>query len=110
MQPSEIITQAIDRIGPKLPREPRDVSTRHLATGADIFTVARLRSSLFATVSETSPSYRALEQSVGVTFRIERAQRLDCLTRGFSEMRLVNPFTGCVAGSLIFLANGIQLP
>jgi hypothetical protein len=110
MQPSEIIAQKIDRTGPKLPRKTRDVSMRHLAIGADIFTEPRLSDSSFASVPGIPPAYRALEQSVGVTFRIERAQRLDCLSRGLSEMRLVNPFAGCVAGSLIFLNNIIQLP
>lgn len=110
MQPSEIIAPEINRIGPKLPREMSDVSMRQLATGSDIFTKPRLRCRLFASVAGTPPAYRALEQSVGVTFRIERAQGLDCLSRGFFEMRLVNPFTGCIAGSLIFFDNIRQLP
>jgi hypothetical protein len=110
MLPSDIIAHKIDRIGPNLPRGTHDVSMRHFVTGADMFTDPRLRGSLFALVPGPSPAYGALEQSVGVTFRIERAQRPDCLSRGFSEMRLVNPFTGCVAGSLIFFDNIIQLP
>jgi hypothetical protein len=73
MQPSEIIAQKINRIGPKLPRGTRDVIMHHLATGADIFTEPRLRGSLFASVPGTLAAYRALEQAVGVTFRIERA-------------------------------------
>ena len=73
MQPSEIIAQEIDRIGPKLLREIRDASMRHLATGADIFTKPLLRGSLFASSPGALPAYRALEQSVGVAFRIERA-------------------------------------
>jgi hypothetical protein len=73
MQPSEIIAQQIDRTGPKLPREMRDVSIRHLATGADIFTKPQLRCKLFESVAGAPPAHRAFEQSVGVTFRIEPA-------------------------------------
>jgi len=55
------------------------------------------------------PAYRALEQSFGIALRIEGAERLDCLSRCFFEMRLVNSLSSGVASLSIFLNNIVQL-
>jgi hypothetical protein len=110
MQPSEITAHEIDSIGPKLPPETHIFSLPHLTTGADILAKAGLRGERLSRGPAPWPAYRALKQFVGITFRIERAQRLDCLSRCFPEMRLVNTLSGCVACFLIFFDNINQLP
>ncbi len=110
MQPSEITAHEIDSIGPKLPPETHVFSLPHLTTGADILAKAGLRGKRLSRGPAPRPAYRALKQFVGITFRIERAQRLDCLSRCFPEMRLVNTLSGCVACFLIFFDNINQLP
>jgi hypothetical protein len=110
MKPSEITAHEIDSIGPKLPPETHLFSLPHLTTGADILAKAGLRGERLSRGPAPWPAYRALKQFVGITFRIERAQRLDCLSRCFPEMRLVNTLSGCVACFLIFFDNINQLP
>src|ERR1700720_674934 len=110
MQPSEITAHEIDSIGPKLPPETHIFSLPHLTTGADILAKAGLRGERLSRGPAPWPAYRALKQFVSITFRIERAQRLDCLSRCFPEMRLVNTLSGCVACLLIFFDNINQLP
>ena len=110
MQPSEITAHEIDSMGPKLPPETHIFSLRHLTTGADNLAKAGLRGERLSRGPPPWPVYRALKQFVGITFRIEWAQRLDCLSRCFPEMRLVNTLSGCVACFLIFFDNINQLP
>jgi hypothetical protein len=110
MQPSEITAHEIDSIGPKLPPETHIFSLRHLTTGADNLAKAGLRGERLSRDLAPWPAYRAVKQFVGITFRIEWAQRLDCLSRCFPKMRLVNTLSGCVACFLIFFDNINQLP
>ncbi|HMD66367.1 MAG TPA: hypothetical protein VKG22_06940 [Stellaceae bacterium] len=110
MQPSEITAHEIENMGPKFLLETRIDSFRHLPTGADILAKPGLGGALLSWRPGLWPAYRALKQSVGIAFGIERAQRLDSLSRCFPEVRLVNSFTGRVARSLIFFNNIIQLP
>src|SRR5271165_2091228 len=110
MQPSEITAHETDSIGPKLPPRTHIFSLRHLATGAEILAKAGLRGERPSCGPAPWPAYRALKQFVGITFRIERAQRLDCLSRCFPEMRLVTTLSGCVACFSIFFDNINQLP